>query len=447
MVLSLSTVNRVDELVAATQAEGRAPSLIAGVVRDGTLAHVTSAGETPAPDRDTQFRIGSITKSLTAALILGLRDEGRLTLDDPLGEHLPELAGAPAGVRLRQLLGHCAGLQREPDGDWWERSAGVGLAGLVAGVTDAKIAFPAYRRMHYSNLGYGLLGGVVERLSGTSWWQALSTRLLVPLGMQRTSYAPEDPFARGYVVHPWQDRLREEPRHDAGAMAPAGQLWSTVADLARWAAVLAYAPPGGALNAGTVLSPESVTEMATPVALSDLDGWTSGYGLGLQLWRSGERVFAGHTGSMPGYLAVVAVHRASHTGVVAFANAYSLARTPLSRLGLSLLEAVLDSEPGPPPPPWRPIGELPEAVLPLCGRWWWMGLEFEVRWDGRTGHLVLQASGSEPSRFRADGPDRWVGVSGENVGEVLCVRRHADASVADLEIATYVLSRDPLPDI
>src|SRR3954447_5790714 len=198
MVLALQTVHRVDEIVSHAQAAGRAPSLVAAVVRDGLVAHVSAAGEVPVPDRDTQYRIGSIPKTMTAALVLGLCQEGRAGLDDPVAEHLA--LPALGGVRLRQLLAHSAGLQREPDGRWWERTPGGSVDELLAGVTAAKLATrpdPAY---HYSNLAYGLLGAVIERLTGRSWWDAVRARLLEPLGLRRTTYHPAEPFARGYLV-------------------------------------------------------------------------------------------------------------------------------------------------------------------------------------------------------------------------------------------------------
>jgi CubicO group peptidase (beta-lactamase class C family) len=432
MVLSLQTVRRVDEIVADAQAGGRTPTIIAAVVRDGTVAHVTSAGDTPVPDRDTQFRIGSITKSMTAAVLLGLRDDGQLSLDDRLSDHLP-VTGPAAAVRLRELLGHAGGLQREPDGLWWERHAGVGLAELIDGFTDAKVAFGRYARHHYSNLGYGLLGAVVERVTDQTWWEALRTRLLVPLGLGRTTYTPEEPFARGYVVHPWYQTLREEPRHDAGAMAAAGQLWSTVDDLARWAAHLA-APDN-----------DSAAEMAAPVVIADPDGWTAGYGLGLQLWRRGERVLVGHTGSMPGYLAVAVVHRPSGTGMVAFANSYAIVGSGIGLLGASIMETVLDTEPAPAPTPWRPSGPPPPEVQPLCGDWWWMGLRFQVGWDTARSELVVATPkvGAPAWCFTDEGNDRWRGTSGDNIGEILTVHRSADGAVTALDIATFVLTREP----
>jgi CubicO group peptidase (beta-lactamase class C family) len=426
------TVRQVDEIVAAAQATGRVPSLVAAIVRDGAPVHVAGAGEVPPPDPDLQYRIGSISKTFTAALILQLRDEDRLSLDDLLYRHLP---GTPVGgVTIRQLLGHVSGLQREPEGEWWERSPGLPVDKFLAELTPDKAAYPPLRTFHYSNLAYGLLGAVAERITGESWSAQVGKRFLDPLGMTRTTYQATEPFARGYVVHPWHGTLREEPRHDAGAMAPAGQLWSTAADLSTWAAFLADPVPA-------VLSPASVAQMCAPVAMGDLESWTSGQGLGLQLWRRGERVYVGHTGSMPGYLAVLAVHRPSRTGVVAFANAYTLVGGSLGALGLRLLSTVLDSEP-PRITPWRPGTAPPAEVEPLTGRWWWMGREFEVAWDGELLMYPL-ADRSAVWRFTPDGTDRWRCHTGMNDGEVLTVQRAPSGAVAALDVATFVFTREP----
>jgi CubicO group peptidase (beta-lactamase class C family) len=437
VALLRETAGQVDEIVARTQAGARVPSLVAAVVRDGVLAHFSGAGDLPRPDPDMQYRIGSISKTLTAALVLQLRDDGKLSLDDVLGAYLP---GVPVGaVTLRQLLGHVSGMQREPDGDWWERSAGTDLDTFLAGLTADKLAYPPYRSFHYSNLAYGVLGAVLHRITGEDWATLVTERLLEPLAMTRTTYHPTEPFARGYVVHPWHGTLREEPRHDHKAMAPAGQLWSTAADLVKWAAFLADPDPA-------VLAPATVAEMCTPVVITDLASWTSGHGLGVELFRVGERVFVGHGGSMPGYLAHLAVHRPSRTGVVAFANAYTMRGTSISGLSLEILSAVLDREPGPPARPWRPSAAPPADVAPLCGRWWWMGREYEMAWDGERGELVMSYLGvpaREPWRFAAEAADRWRGRSGMNDGEVMLVRRSPSGAVEALDIATFIFSRTP----
>jgi CubicO group peptidase (beta-lactamase class C family) len=431
----------VHAAVAEAQAAGMVPSIVLGVVRDGRMAHVATAGGParpgePTPSAAVQYRIGSISKTLTATLVLQLRDEGRLGLDDPLSRHLQ---GTPVGgVTLRQLLGHASGLQREPEGDWWERNRGADLESLLARLTPDKIAFPPHRTYHYSNLAYGLLGAVVHRVGGEDWPTLLDKRVFDPLGMRATTYRPVEPYARGFVVHPWDGTLHEEPRTDAGAMAPAGQLWSTVEDLARWAAFLADPVP-------SVLAPDTVAEMCQPVAISDLESWTSGHGLGLELYRVGERVYVGHGGSMPGYLAALAVHRPSRTGVVGFANAYSFRTGGIGTLARSVLTTVVDREPVP-ARPWRPAAAPRADVASLCGRWWWMGIEYDMAWDANAGELVMTAprpGGGAPWRFAPEGTDRWRGRTGTNAGEVLHVRRDDHGHPVLLDIATFLFSRTP----
>ncbi|HEX5597545.1 MAG TPA: serine hydrolase domain-containing protein [Micromonosporaceae bacterium] len=437
MPLLPETTRRLDALVAEGQAVGQVPSLVVGIVRRGDLVYFRGAGEASPADPGTQYRIGSITKTMTAVLTMRLRDQGQLALDDPLNRHLP---GTPLGdLTLRQLLGHASGLQREPEGEWWERASGGDLDALLAGLTSEKIAFPPHRVYHYSNLAYGLLGGVLEQVTGERWWDLLRRDLLEPLRMTRTTYQAQEPFARGYVVQPWHGTLREEPRTDTGAMAPAGQLWSTVADLAKWAAFLADPAPA-------LLAPQTLTEMCAPVIISDVNSWRSGHGLGLELSRVGDRVYVGHGGSMPGYVATLLVHRPSRTAVVGYANAYGFRDGSIGELGETLLSTVLDLEPAP-ARPWRAAPAAPPTeIAELCGRWWWMGREYEAGWDGETTELVLtrlRPSGAAPWRFRQEGIDRWRGLSGMNHGEVLRVRRDASGAATALDIATFIFTRHP----
>ena len=156
------------------------------------------------PDEDTQYRIGSLTKTFIAVLVMRLRDEGRLDLADPLGKHLD--AGQAASVTIAQLLSHTAGLASETPGPWWERSPGDLRPALADIFGTAR--HPAGRLFHYSNPGYGLLGALVGRLHGHGWEQALRQEILDPLGMTRTTASPEEPYARGFAVHggpplPW----------------------------------------------------------------------------------------------------------------------------------------------------------------------------------------------------------------------------------------------------
>jgi hypothetical protein len=129
--------------------------------------------------------------------------------------------------------------------------------------------------------------------------------------------------------------------------------------------------------------------------------------------------------------------------VVVFANAYGLTGTTVKAVGLEALTAVLDAEPET-PPPWRPATAPPAGeAAELCGRWWWMGREFEVVADGADVVMRGVGAAADPGRFEREAPDRWRGRTGENAGEVLQVRRDADGALTHLDIATFVFGRDP----
>jgi CubicO group peptidase (beta-lactamase class C family) len=159
------TARRLEAVLAEEQRQGRVPSVVAALVRDGALVWEGSRGDATgvpgARPADLQYRIGSITKTMTAVLVMQLRDEGRLALHDPVPAYLPEL-GREDEVTLRMLLAHSSGLTAEPEGEWWERVEGTSFADLVDRVRTAALEPGA--TYHYSNLGYGLLGEVVDRL-------------------------------------------------------------------------------------------------------------------------------------------------------------------------------------------------------------------------------------------------------------------------------------------
>ena len=138
----------------------------------------------------------------------------------------------------------------------------------------------------------------------------VTRELLDPLGMTRTTYLPATPHAQGLSVDHFAETLTREPHQDTRGMAPAGQAWSTVADLARWADFLATGHPD-------VLARTTLDEMATTQAPA------SGYGLGLRLIELDGRTLTGHTGSMPGFLASLFVDRETRRGSVLMTNAFA----------------------------------------------------------------------------------------------------------------------------
>lgn len=431
MPVADTTARMLRARLAAVQRSARLPSVVAALVRDGEVCWSEARGDAtggPPPGPDVQYRIGSITKTLTTVRVLQLVAAGSVSLDTPVGEVLGPIGYADRTVR--QLLSHDSGMQSEPAGSWWERSPGATWEELAAANDGSLAVLPPGQQFHYSNLGFALLGRLVEELSGDTWWDGVRLRVLEPLGMRRTSYSPEQPAAQGYSVHPYAGTLHPEPMTDTLAMAPAGQLWSTVADLATYAGFLLQGHP-------EVLSLDDLLLASHPQAGDRHDALDRGQGLGFALARGGSGMLVGHSGSMPGFLAGVFVDRGRGTGAAVLANGTTgAAILPVVR---ELLEALEEHEPTV-LPAWRPEASVPAELVDVLGVWHWGNTAFVFALE--EGRLVVRESGVREYDFSVrDG--RIVGVSGYHSGETLWVRRHPDGTVSHLEIATFVYTREP----
>lgn len=427
---------RLDRRLADEQREQRLPSVVAGLVRRGELVWNGAAGETTgvpgtAPGPDLQYRTGSITKTFVAVAVLRLRDEGRLALTDRVRDHVHD---APAGdATIAQVLSHGAGIGAETIGPWWERTPGGPWSELASGLAGPAALRPG-RGFHYSNVGFGVLGELLARIRGTSWSEVVTDELFRPLGMARTTSRPAFPAASGYAVHPWAPVLLSEPEHDAGAMAPAGQLWSTTRDLATWAHFL---------HAGhdEVLGADTLEEMREPLVVDDRPGqaWTGAHGLGLQVWNTDGRRAFGHGGSMPGFLAVLQVDAGSGDAVVVAANTTVGLRGTLSTDLASLLRdhaPAVDE-------PWTPAAVSSE-VLALTGAWYWGPQPLLLRADGEDAFDLAPMSGSgRASRFSLRPDGTYLGRDGYFRGERLHPVRDETGRVTHLDLASFVLTRAP----
>ncbi|MDQ0684954.1 CubicO group peptidase (beta-lactamase class C family) [Streptomyces achromogenes] len=422
--------------IAVAQAEGRAPSLVAAVVRDGRAVWhgARTSVEGHAPDENVQYRIGSITKTFTAVLVLRLRDEGLLGLDDPLEKHLPGTGAGEATVA--ELLSHTAGLAAESPSPWWERTPGSLRPELADVLGDQGAPCAAGRRYHYSNVGYTLLGALVEKLRGVPWEEAVRCEVIEPLGLERTGVRPGVPAAGGWAVHPWADVMLPEPAEDFGRMACAGQLWSTTGDLARFAAFLTHGDD-------RVIGVETLREMRTPSAPAGPGELAEGatYGLGLQIQQRDGRLLMGHSGSVPGFLASLTIGVADDVAAVVLANCTS--GLMVSQVASDLVRIVADAEPRI-PQPWRPLPEVDSAVLELVGPWYWGTSAFALRLtaDGLVS-LGPLSGGGRRSRFRPNGDGTWTGLEGYYAGELLKAVRRPDGSVDHLDLGSFVFTRQP----
>jgi CubicO group peptidase (beta-lactamase class C family) len=370
------------------------PGLAYGVVAGGELVHSgglgVRRGDGPAPDADTVFRIASMTKSFTAAAVLLLRDAGALALDDPGSLYLPELAGLrlPAPdcppVTIRHLLTMTAGFPA--DDPWGDRQQGLDPAEFARLVAEGGVrcAWAPGTRFEYSNLGYALLGRVIEAVTGQDYAQAVRDRLLAPLHLDRTGYEISEidaaRFARGYHRGASGGWLEIQP-DPYGAFAPMGGVFSCIRDLARWVAGFAAAFPArdltpGDRDAGHPLSRASRREMQLAQATIPAGGDgiairfagppRISYGFGL--FCEDDPSFGDivqHSGGYPGYGSHMRWHPATGLGVVVLANG---TYAPAGALAGELLTALVSAAGGTARhSDWRVSGPVPAPVGPWPG--------------------------------------------------------------------------------
>ena len=235
-------------------------------------------------------------------------------------------------------------------------------------------------------------------------------RLIGPLGLTRTTWHEQAPHAQGYLVDEFANTAGREPHSDMKGVTSMGQLWSTVGDLGRWAALLVEGQEG-------LLDPATADEMWATQSMLDPDNWSVGWGLGIELFNGGGRVFGGHGGAMAGFLAHLMINRESKIGAAVLTN--SGTRAPTRDIAVELAMKTLELEP-PDVELWRPEAAPPPDVSPLLGRWWSEGSEFVFSWkDGKlTGAVAGTPPWVKPSVFEPDG-DGFRVASGRERGERL----------------------------
>jgi len=440
---------RLERLARGVQAEARVPALSVAVHRHDRPLWTFQVGTSGSPDAPlgerTLFRMGSVTKTFTAVMVMQCRDEGLLDLDDPIGAHLD--LPAHQDLPIRRLLSHTSGLQREPYGDVWDTLQAPGTEQLIAELVHAERVLPPARRYHYSNLGYAMLGYLVATKRGAAWVEVLEDRVLRPLQLADITDEPGERAAVGYLVDAYSDHARPEPSSDFGGVGPAAQLWATAGDLARWAAFLG--DPATLDPQGTVLKASTLDEMRWPLTATDEALWTVGFGLGMILLPQGDRVVhVGHDGAMPGFLAGAYGRRGgSGTPKAMAAAVLGSSGTAMAIVDLphKLLNAAVEDDPAD-IAAWAPGEAAPEHLRSVLGRWWSEGFEFVFSW--RDGALRARGADDPPGRPPAvfapvEGePDVLRTVSGREAGERLRLTRDpATGAVVRMHWATYRVTR------
>jgi len=250
----------IDKAIDEEMKQQNVPGLALGVIIDGELAYAKGYGVTDpaakaAPDADTVYRIGSISKSFTALALLALRDDGTLHLDDPLTRWIPEASGLSypthdsPPITLRQLLTHTSGLPRDAD-----RTKSASEAVFLAQLAKLPLENPPGRQFVYSNLGFGLLGIVAAHASHGSLQELMAKRVFGPLGMTSTFWhASEVPHGRLAPALLPDGKTLKPDEENIGVAAGAGGIYASVRDMARYVAFqLSAYPPRSEADHGLV---------------------------------------------------------------------------------------------------------------------------------------------------------------------------------------------------
>jgi CubicO group peptidase (beta-lactamase class C family) len=334
----------IDAAFTAFTKTARVPGAAWGIIIDGELAHWGSAGvrETATGaqvDADTVFRIASMTKSFTALAILKLRDDGKLSLDDPAERYVPELKALrypttdSPRITIRHLLTHSEGFPEDnPWGDQQLSESEEAFSRMMRqGIPFSNAPGVAYE---YSNYGFAILGRIVSKASGQDYEDYVTRAILTPLGMSSTTLHPAKvPAGRLAIGYRWEDdRWKEEPALPHGSFGAMGGMLTSIRDLSKYVAMYLNAWPA---RDGAEISPvrrASLREMqqswrpsSTRVSVDKATGaplLTDGaYGYGLSVTQTCQfKAMVAHGGGLPGYGSTMRWLPDYGVGIIAFGN-------------------------------------------------------------------------------------------------------------------------------
>lgn len=390
---------RVDAIAARHLQRPGAVGLSVGIARGGTVLLERGYGladaefDVPA-DAATMFRIGSVTKQFTAALVMRAVERGELALADPLSRFVPDFDTGEHVVTVRQLLNHTSGIKSYTDlGPEWQAKwplelSDAELLGLVAG---KPFDFAPGTDWHYNNTGYYLLGMVLAKVHGKPYAQVVVDELSRPLGLTRTRYDSNQELiknrAQGYSFR--RGVLANDEVLGMSQPGAAGGLLSTGGDLVRWSM---------ALGGGKVVQPESLALMCTPTVLPD--GKDTGYGFGLMIGEFAGRRCIRHGGGIHGFNSMLLWLPDDDLHVAVVSNGE---RVPSNRVADDIVYEVLGVE--------RPTAkDLPvpaELLQSICGDWRLEPMGLDARVFERDGKPMLQAQGQGAFRLLWQGEDEF----------------------------------------
>jgi CubicO group peptidase (beta-lactamase class C family) len=303
--------DQIDEYIATRMSRLHIPGVSLAILRDGRIIKAQGYGFAnlelrASATKDTVYEIGSITKQFTAAAVMALVEDGKLHLDDSIAKYFPEAPQTWDGITIRHLLTHTSGIQNHVAVPHWLDVFRTNLAFETTPTRDdllkmffkLPLEFQPGETWAYDNTGYYLLGIVIEKVSGKSYWQFLDERIFKPLGMNATRNTDPQPIvpsrASGYE---WKnDHFENRPILLPSIGYSAGSLLSTVEDMVKWDA---------ALYSEKLLKKSSLDQMWTPAVTKDRADAPFNYGFGWFIDNYRGHRLVQHSGGTPGFSSVI----------------------------------------------------------------------------------------------------------------------------------------------
>ena len=322
----LAIADQIDDYLREQMAVHKVPGAALKVIRDGqdikTAAYGLANLELNVPvTPESVFEIGSVTKQFTAACILLLQQDAKLSIEDKITKYLPGIPESWSNVTVRHLLSHTSGIKSYTGLDGFALTRHLTQAQFIKALSTQSMEFQPGDSWKYSNSGYSLLGYIVENVSGKGYWQFLRERLLQPVGMSATTERSPGVIITNRVSgYEQTNHIHINRDYDLTDVFSAGALASTVGDLAKWNA---------ALDSDAILNARSKKVAWAVQRLNN--GKVTKYGLGWFIDEVDGHHNIGHGGSTSGFSASIQRFPHDHLTIILLTNTDEQIATTLAR--------------------------------------------------------------------------------------------------------------------
>jgi D-alanyl-D-alanine carboxypeptidase len=427
-------LERLSAWFAAIRQERHLAGLSAAVVHDQEILWAHGVGYADVERQtlataQTVYAMNSVTKLLTATMLMQVRDAGLVHLDDPLTRYVPafqmrSIYRDPPAITLRQVASHLAGLPKDfpvPYFDNLEMPIPA-IEHLLPSLPTAEVAFPPYTTTHYSNLGYALLGYALTQVVQQPYREYVHEHILRPLEMHSSGFGrrkgPE--VATGYFPQNSDGSWRAAPVIEDGALEPAGGLYASVTDMARFLCLQCRVGPA---QSSQILAGTTLREMHAPAWIDSK--WEKGIGIGWRLRRFQQYTQISHSGDGPGFSAEVRLLPDLKVGLVLATNTDTDASS-IAQAALELLVPAFAPQPywvqvAAGEDSWRYTGQYRSSIANMELAIWLTADRLQGQFAGDESFTLIPEGGQ---RFRMDGGylmGELLTFELDNQGHVSCI--------------------------